>query len=107
MQSFTRRRHYQHQYGQPPPQMLHGRQGIRSRITSAQKPSKFRTSFTPATPVTGQVKRDRPKRRFLELFSGCGRLSGACAARDLAIAPPMDICRGSFCDLTDWRVERV
>ena len=49
----------------------------------------------------------RTARFFLEIFSGCGRLSGAIAQRGLRIGPDMDIAHGPFHDLTNPTIEAL
>ena len=44
---------------------------------------------------------------MLELFSGCGRLTGACSSLGLGVSVPFEIKNGSEFDLTDKRVQSV
>ena len=46
-------------------------------------------------------------RYFLEIFSGCGRLSGALVERGLAIMCPIDIEKGAWHDMTCKRLQRL
>ena len=43
----------------------------------------------------------------LELFSGCGRLTGACSSLGLGVFVPFEIKNGSEFDLIDKRVQSV
>ena len=47
------------------------------------------------------------RRAVLELFSGCGRLTGACSSLGLGVSVPFEIKNGSEFDLTDKRVQAV
>ena len=44
---------------------------------------------------------------FLEIFSGCGRLTGAIVRSGLRAAPPIELAQGRHFDMLDRRIESV
>lgn len=60
-----------------------------------------------ARPAPRAPSRQPQPRAALEIFSGCGRWSGALLQRGLRVGAPIDIKNGAWCDMLNGQVESV
>lgn len=89
--------------------------GVRIPFPSAETgvggglPREASSSSKPSPPVFGKEV-GTPKihcRYFLEIFSGCGRLSQSCRVAGVPVLEPLDFLNGPHCDLRRRRTQRL
>ncbi|CAK0868029.1 unnamed protein product, partial [Prorocentrum cordatum] len=77
--------------------------GSRKALQGLYRPGQRRVGPGAGTP--GACRPPRVTCSFGEVFSGCGRWTGALAQAGLVVAAPMDIKHGPWCDLLNPKVE--